>query len=137
MVMLRLWLSNGGNRATGNELEKALRAIGRDDIVEQAMINVERVTDEREVSLAQMQMRPMDESGFGALKVGKEEYNKVFLPVFLMNTYNIAKFETPLYVVLRFLFFLKCLGFVGKIMCFFTKKECSNLNIYSRDISSL
>ena len=43
IVMLRLWLSTQGNQATGNALEKALRRIGREDIVNKCMFNVERL----------------------------------------------------------------------------------------------
>ena len=67
MVMLRLWLNSTGDRSTsGNDLEKALRAVGREDIVEKCIFNVEMVTDEVEKSLAKTQM---EESGFGAFKV--------------------------------------------------------------------
>ena len=57
MVMLRLWLNTHGNRATGNELEKALRSAGRDDVVDKAMFNVEPVTDEFERVRAKVQIR--------------------------------------------------------------------------------
>ena len=64
--MLRLWLNTHGNRASGNELEKALRAANRDDVVDKCMFNVERVTNRFEQRIANTQM---EESGFGALKV--------------------------------------------------------------------
>lgn len=57
MVMLRLWLNTHGNRATGNELEKALRACNRDDIVDKCMFNVEMVTDAFEKQVAKNQIQ--------------------------------------------------------------------------------
>jgi hypothetical protein len=65
MVMLRFWLNNGDSSRTGNALEHALHACGRQDIVQQCMINVEEVTDERESMRAKSEM---EESGFMALK---------------------------------------------------------------------
>ena len=65
--MLRLWLSTQGNQATGNALEKALRRIGREDIVNKCMFNVELVTDEMEQSVAKTALE--DVSGFDAFKV--------------------------------------------------------------------
>ena len=65
--MLRLWLSTHGNQATGNALEKALRRIGREDIVNKCMFNVELVTDEMEQSVAKTALE--DVSGFDAFKV--------------------------------------------------------------------
>ena len=67
IVMLRLWLSTQGNQATGNVLEKALRRIGREDIVNKCMFNVELVTDEMEQSVAKTALE--DVSGFDAFKV--------------------------------------------------------------------
>merc|ERR1712061_737766 len=66
IVMLRLWLSTQGNQATGNVLEKALRRIGREDIVNKCMFNVELVTDEMEQSVAKSALE--DVSGFDAFK---------------------------------------------------------------------
>jgi len=66
IVMLRLWLSTQGNQATGNALEKALRRIGREDIVNKCMFNVELVTDEMEQSVAKTALE--DVSGFDAFK---------------------------------------------------------------------
>jgi ankyrin len=66
IVMLRLWLSTQGNQATGNSLEKALRRIGREDIVNKCMFNVELVTDETEQSVAKTALE--DVSGFDAFK---------------------------------------------------------------------
>ena len=67
IVMLRPWLSTQGNQATGNVLEKALRRIGREDIVNKCMFNVELVTDEMEQSVAKTALE--DVSGFDAFKV--------------------------------------------------------------------
>ncbi|KAF4523415.1 hypothetical protein B566_EDAN007887, partial [Ephemera danica] len=61
MVMLRLWMQQASNRATG----KALRKIGRDDIVNQCICNVELVTDDMEKAVAKVHL---DQSGFENLK---------------------------------------------------------------------
>lgn len=65
MVMLKLWLQTFGQQATGNSLEKALRAINRDDIVNQCIHNIEIVTDDMEKAVAKVQL---DQSGFDSLK---------------------------------------------------------------------
>ena len=65
--MLRLWLSTQGNKATGNALEKALRRIGREDIVNKCIFNVELVIDEMEQSAAKAALE--DLSGFDSFKV--------------------------------------------------------------------
>lgn len=52
-VMLRLWMQQAGERATGNALEKALNSIGRDDIVSKCIGNIAPVTDASEKILAQ------------------------------------------------------------------------------------
>jgi ankyrin len=49
----------------GNTLEKALRKIGRDDIVNQCIYNVELVTDDVEKAVAKVHL---DQSGFDNLK---------------------------------------------------------------------
>lgn len=65
MVMLRLWLQTFGQQATGNSLEKALRTINREDIVNQCIHNIEIVTDDMEKAVAKVQL---DQSGFDSLK---------------------------------------------------------------------
>lgn len=65
MVMLKLWLQTFGQQATGNLLEKALRAINREDIVNQCIHNIEIVTDDMEKAVAKVQL---DQSGFDSLK---------------------------------------------------------------------
>ena len=50
---------------TGNALEKALRKIGRDDIVNRCIYNVELVTDDLEKAVAKTQL---DQSGFDNLR---------------------------------------------------------------------
>ncbi|EDV90942.1 GH23945 [Drosophila grimshawi] len=57
LVMLRLWLEQQGNGATGNAMSQALSKIGRDDIVEQCIYNLELVTDKLERGLANVRMR--------------------------------------------------------------------------------
>lgn len=65
MVMLKLWLQTFGQQATGNSLEKALKAIDREDIVNQCIHNIEIVTDDMEKAVAKVQL---DQSGFDSLK---------------------------------------------------------------------
>lgn len=93
MVMLRLWLRQYANKATGtnmyrvntcvykclcvhrqyfycyylagNTLEIALNKIGRADIVSKCICNVELVTDDMEKALAKVRL---DQSGFDTLK---------------------------------------------------------------------
>uniref|UniRef100_A0A336MKS6 CSON002080 protein n=1 Tax=Culicoides sonorensis TaxID=179676 RepID=A0A336MKS6_CULSO len=55
-VLLRLWLRQGGPKATGNDLAGALNAIQRGDIVEQCMKDVQVVTDDYEKQKAQKQL---------------------------------------------------------------------------------
>ncbi|KAJ8966561.1 hypothetical protein NQ314_003456 [Rhamnusium bicolor] len=52
MIMFRLWLRQRANKATGNKLELALNKIGRQDIVNKCICNVELVTDDMEKALA-------------------------------------------------------------------------------------
>ena len=52
-------------QATGNTLEKGLRKIGRDDIVNQCIFNVELVTDDIEKAMAKAHL---DQSGFDAFR---------------------------------------------------------------------
>ncbi|KAH9512854.1 hypothetical protein Btru_036762, partial [Bulinus truncatus] len=52
LAMLHFWVQKNGDKATGNELENALRRINRDDVVRKCMYNVERVEDEREAAVA-------------------------------------------------------------------------------------
>ncbi|XP_035714744.1 ankyrin-3 isoform X3 [Folsomia candida] len=55
-VMLRLWMQQAGDRATGNTLEKALDSIGRGDIIKHCIGNIAPVTDASEKLLAQSQV---------------------------------------------------------------------------------
>jgi len=64
-VMLQLWQHTAGNKATGNTLEKALRKIDREDIVNHCVFNIELVTDDTEKAAAKEQL---DQSGFDALR---------------------------------------------------------------------
>ncbi|XP_062581044.1 ankyrin-2-like isoform X29 [Saccostrea cucullata] len=61
LAMLSLWKDKKGEQATGNELEKALRSINREDVVQKCMYNVEMVQDEVELAAAKV---AMDQSGF-------------------------------------------------------------------------
>ncbi|XP_045463961.1 ankyrin-3-like isoform X4 [Harmonia axyridis] len=65
MIMFRLWLRQKANKATGNQLEVALRKIGRQDVIDQCICNVELVTDDMERALAKVRL---DQSGFDALR---------------------------------------------------------------------
>ncbi|XP_065160043.1 ankyrin-3-like isoform X3 [Atheta coriaria] len=65
MVMFRLWLRQKANQATGNRLEQALNSIGREDIVQKCICNVELVTDDMEQALAKMRL---EQSEFDNLK---------------------------------------------------------------------
>lgn len=58
--MFRLWLRQKANKATGNQLERALNKIGRQDIVDKCICNVEMVTDDMEKALAKIHL---DQSG--------------------------------------------------------------------------
>ncbi|XP_034471914.1 ankyrin-3 [Drosophila innubila] len=57
LIILRLWLTQQGSQATGNAMSQALNKIGRDDIVEQCMFNLQPVTDQLERGLAQARMQ--------------------------------------------------------------------------------
>nr|XP_022319721.1 ankyrin-2-like isoform X18 [Crassostrea virginica] len=61
LAMLSLWKEKKGEQATGNELERALRSIKREDVVQKCMYNVECITDEVELAAAKV---AMDQSGF-------------------------------------------------------------------------
>lgn len=60
MVMLRLWLRQQGPQATGNTLELALHKIGRTDIVNSCIFNLELVTDDVERAMAKIQLNQSD-----------------------------------------------------------------------------
>lgn len=65
MIMFRLWLRQKANRATGNQLEVALRKIGRQDVIDKCICNIELVTDDMEQALAKVRL---DQSGFDTLR---------------------------------------------------------------------
>jgi len=48
LVVLHKWIEKNKENATGNELERALKRVNREDIINQCMHNVEEVTDEDE-----------------------------------------------------------------------------------------
>ncbi|XP_022249625.1 ankyrin-2-like isoform X3 [Limulus polyphemus] len=62
LVMLRLWIHRSYPKATGNSLEKALREINREDIVNRCMVNVKVVTDDVEKAVAKVHL---DQSEIG------------------------------------------------------------------------
>ncbi|UYV83170.1 ANK2 [Cordylochernes scorpioides] len=61
LAMLKLWLQRNPSRASGNVLEKALRQVGREDVVNRCIFNVELVTDDVERAVAKVHL---DQSGF-------------------------------------------------------------------------
>ncbi|XP_064457857.1 uncharacterized protein LOC135368469 isoform X18 [Ornithodoros turicata] len=65
LLVLRLWMQRAGPRATGNNLEKGLRRINREDIVNKCMFNVELVTDDVEKAVAKVHL---DQSGFDTFR---------------------------------------------------------------------
>lgn len=52
LVMLHKWIEKKGEDATGNELERALRTIGREDVINKCMYNIEEVIDDDEKVVA-------------------------------------------------------------------------------------
>lgn len=70
-VMLRLWMQQAGDRATGNALEKALNSIGRDDIVAKCIGNIAPVTDASEKILAQTHVEGVKQTVDPLLKAEK------------------------------------------------------------------
>ncbi|XP_042148280.1 ankyrin-2 isoform X3 [Ixodes scapularis] len=65
LLMLRLWMKRANTKATGNNLEKGLRRINREDIVNKCMFNVELVTDDVEKAVAKVHL---DQSGFDTFR---------------------------------------------------------------------
>lgn len=64
--MLRYWQKTvGPQKATGNALEKALKAIRRQDIVLASLSNVERVADTLDTAIGKA---GVDQSGFDSFK---------------------------------------------------------------------
>jgi len=52
--MLHLWVQKCGERATGNNLERALKQIGREDVISRCMHNIKEVTDIEEKAAARV-----------------------------------------------------------------------------------
>lgn len=59
-LALKLWRNTFGPQATGNKLEKALREIGREDVIERCVKDMEVVTDDVEKAVANI---TLDQSG--------------------------------------------------------------------------
>ena len=53
-MMMGVWMAAEADRATGNTLERALKAINRDDLVSACISNVELVTDDLEQAVAKV-----------------------------------------------------------------------------------
>ena len=56
LVMLHLWVQKFAEKATGNELERAMTRIQREDIVKKCMYNIEEVTDAVEKAAARVSL---------------------------------------------------------------------------------
>jgi len=54
LVALHLWVQSSGplGKATGNDLERALKVIGRNDVIRRCMYNIKEVTDSAEKAVA-------------------------------------------------------------------------------------
>ena len=52
LIMLHQWVVKNGEKATGNSLERALKQIGRADVIAACMHNISEVTDDRERMVA-------------------------------------------------------------------------------------
>lgn len=48
LIMLHQWVIKNGEKATGNNLERALKQIGRADVIAACMLNISDVTDDDE-----------------------------------------------------------------------------------------
>ncbi|GAU97157.1 hypothetical protein RvY_08508-2 [Ramazzottius varieornatus] len=65
--MLRRWIARRDvTKSAGNELEQALKRIGRDDIVNKVMFNVKLLTDDLDRTMARLSV-DRDQVGFDAL----------------------------------------------------------------------
>jgi len=107
MVMLRLWLQTFGQQATGNSLEKALRTINREDIVNLCIHNIEIVTDDMEKAVAKVQL---DQSGFDSLKeeLGPSRDGSLGRKTSLSN-HKVFKMNCLIYLFLNELIITFCL----------------------------
>ncbi|CAG5123842.1 unnamed protein product, partial [Candidula unifasciata] len=65
LAMLHFWAQKSGEKATGTQLESALRRINRDDVVRKCLHHVVREDDEVEAAAARA---AMDQSGFDTFK---------------------------------------------------------------------
>ena len=54
--MLHKWVEKNADGATGNILERALKNIGREDIIHKCIHSVEQVTDDSEKQTARAQL---------------------------------------------------------------------------------
>jgi hypothetical protein len=60
--MLHLWVEKSRNEATGNALERALKAIRREDIINRCIRTMEEVTDVSEKLAAKAQIEALGET---------------------------------------------------------------------------
>jgi len=79
MVMLRLWINSSGSRATGNELERVLRANGRDDIVRKCIVDSDLapIQDRDEIEVARRSVVESEEDGFVVYKVRLDRHFQI------------------------------------------------------------
>jgi len=56
LVMLHKWVEKNGDAATGNVLERALKNVDREDIINKCIHSVEQVTDDSEKLAAWSQL---------------------------------------------------------------------------------
>ena len=52
LVMLHTWVERKKQHATGNALERALKVVGREDVLSKCMYNIRQVTDQGEMAVA-------------------------------------------------------------------------------------
>ena len=74
LVMLHLWVQNNQDRATGNNLEKALKQIGREDVLGKCMYNIKEVTDTNEIVVARGYLDGSEETINPNVSWGKKFY---------------------------------------------------------------
>ena len=82
----------------GNELERALRKIGREDVIRKCMYNIEEVTDEVERAVAKVHI---DQAGKCRNAGFRSQVCCVFLLVYCLQTLELA-FGTWLTFLLTF-----------------------------------
>ena len=62
LTMLHLWVKNKQTAASGNVLHRALKTIGREDIIRKCLTNMSEVTDDLEKAVAKLELEKGDYS---------------------------------------------------------------------------